>query len=268
MSASTSKSSPGGIEPSSPKIGVVVVTRNRLGLLKENLAALRGQTRGPDEIIVVDNDSNDGTAEWLAAQKDLTVIRQSNTGGAGGFFEGIRRAWARGHDWFWCMDDDVIPKPDALERLLKCSKASDERTGFLCSVVRWTDGGINLMTAPIVHPDYPALMELLPQGLLRVNSASFVSVLIHRRAIAAKGLPLREMFLWFNDAEYTRRISGSFLCYQVLASEVEHRTKLNYWVDFNRMAGLPVMQLGYGLRNFIFLRKWEAPSTALAGSAA
>ena len=157
------------------------------------------------------------------------------------------------------MDDDVIPKPDALEQLLKCPKASDGRTGFLCSVIRWTDGGINLMTAPNVHPDYPSLMELFPQGLLRLSSASFVSILFHRRAVAAKGLPLREMFLWFDDEEYTSRITDDFSGYQVLASEVEHRTKTNYWVDFHNMAGLSPDYLKYGLRNFIFLRERDAP---------
>jgi len=248
-----------GVRLPAAKVAAVVVTRNRLGLLKENLAAMRGQTRPPNEIIVVDNDSDDGTAKWLATQKNLTVIRQQNVGGAGGFFEGIRQGYARGHDWFWCMDDDVVPKPDALEQLLKCSKASDTRTGFLSSVVRWTDGNINLMTAPNVHPDYSSLMESFPRGLLRLSSASFVSILFHRRAVAAKGLPLREMFLWFDDEEYTRRISDDFLCYQVLASEVEHRTKTNYWVDFRNMAGLSPDYLKYGLRNFVFLRERDAP---------
>jgi hypothetical protein len=68
------------------------------------------------------------------------------------------------------------------------------------------------------------------------------------------------MFLWYDDAEYSRRIANKFPSYQVLTSEVEHCTKTNYWVDFDHMAGLPPVPLGYGLRNFIFLRKWEAPS--------
>ena len=241
------------------KVAGVVVTRNRLELLKQNLAALRSQTRPPDEIIVVDNGSNDGTAEWLSAQKNLTVIRQQNVGGAGGFFTGIKQAYQRGHDWFWCMDDDVIPKSDALEQLLNSAKSSDIRTGFLSSVVRWTDGSINLMTAPNVHPAYSSLMELFPQGLLRLSSASFVSILVHRRAVAKKGLPLREMFLWFDDEEFTRRITDDFDGYQVLASEVEHRTKTNYWVDFNHMGGLSPDYLKYGLRNFIFMRDRGAP---------
>jgi glycosyltransferase involved in cell wall biosynthesis len=151
----------------------IVVTHNRLALLKENLNALRGQTRMPDEIIVVNNGSTDGTAEWLKSQPGLTVVPQENLGSSGGQFTGIKTAYARGHDWFWCMDDDVVPKPDALEQLLNCARASDERTGFLCSVVRWTDGGINLMTAPNVFSG-PA-QEALPENLVRVVSASFVA---------------------------------------------------------------------------------------------
>jgi GT2 family glycosyltransferase len=240
-------------------VAAIVVTHNRLALLKENLNALRGQTRRPDEIIVINNGSTDGTAEWLKSQPGLTVVPQENLGSSGGQLAGIKTAFAHGHDWFWCMDDDVVPKPDALEQLLKCSKASDERTGFLSSVVRWTDGNINLMTAPNVHPDYSSLMELFPQGLLRLSSASFVSILFHRRAVAKKGLPLREMFLWFDDEEYTRRITDDFLGYQVLASEVEHRTKTNYWVDFDRMGGLSPDYLKYGLRNYILLRERDAP---------
>lgn len=240
-------------------VAAIVVTHNRLALLKENLAALRGQTRAPDEIIVVNNGGTDGTAEWLKSQTGLTVIQQENSGSSGGQLAGIKTAYANRHDWFWCMDDDVIPKPDALEQLLKSPKASDARTGFLSSVVRWTDGSINLMTAPNVHPDYSSLMELFPQGLLRLSSASFVSIMFHRRAVAAKGLPLREMFLWFDDDEYTRRISDDFPCYQVLASEAEHRTKTNYRVDFYNMGGLSPDYLKYGLRNFIFLRERGAP---------
>jgi hypothetical protein len=242
------------------KVAAIVVTHNRLALLKENLAALRGQTHAPDEIIVVNNGSSDGTAEWLATQPNLTVIQQEDTGASGGMNAGIKAAYARGHDWFWCMDDDAIPKPDALDQLLKNPKASDARTGFLCSMVFWTDGSICLMTAPNVHPEYSSLMELFPQGLLRLSSASFISIMYHRRAVAAKGLPLREMFLWYADDEYSRRISDDFLCYQVLASEVEHRSKSNYWLDFHNMSGMSPEYLQYGLRNFIFLRRRQAPS--------
>src|SRR4051794_17819421 len=43
----------------------VVVTFNRLALLKRCLAALQAQTVAPHRIIVVDNASTEGTGEWL-----------------------------------------------------------------------------------------------------------------------------------------------------------------------------------------------------------
>lgn len=52
-------------------VGIVVVTYNRLLLLKENIESLREQTYTDYKIIVVNNGSTDGTEEWLMYQKDL-----------------------------------------------------------------------------------------------------------------------------------------------------------------------------------------------------
>ena len=72
------------------KIATVVVTYNRLELLKDCIESLRNQTRKIDEIFVINNSSTDGTEEWLSRQNDLTTITQPNTGGAGGFYTGTK----------------------------------------------------------------------------------------------------------------------------------------------------------------------------------
>ncbi len=46
-------------------IAAVVVTYNRLELLKECIEAVLSQTHKPDAIIVIDNGSTDSTPEWL-----------------------------------------------------------------------------------------------------------------------------------------------------------------------------------------------------------
>ena len=76
----------------------VVVTRNRLRLLEECLAAVEGQTRPPDHVLVVDNASTDGTPGFVSHQHpDAQLLRlDSNEGGAGGFHEGLRTAAAGG----------------------------------------------------------------------------------------------------------------------------------------------------------------------------
>ena len=65
------------------KITAVVVTFNRLELLKKGIESLRKQAR-LSNIIVVNNGSTDGTDKWLATQTDLRVINQENVGGSGG----------------------------------------------------------------------------------------------------------------------------------------------------------------------------------------
>ena len=52
----------------------IVVTYNRVNLLKECITALRNQTHKPDAILVINNGSTDDTAQWLQTQKDLLVI--------------------------------------------------------------------------------------------------------------------------------------------------------------------------------------------------
>ncbi len=99
----------------------VVVTHNRLVLLRECLAALERQTRPPDHILVVDNASTDGTSEAVGAELpdlDLLVLA-TNQGGAGGFHEELAAAQRAGAEWVWLMDDDTIARPEALAELLR-----------------------------------------------------------------------------------------------------------------------------------------------------
>ena len=77
------------------KIIAVVVTYNRLELLKRNIDCLR-QNTPLTSIVVVNNGSTDGTTQWLAAQPDLQVINQENVGGSGGFYTGIEYAYKAG----------------------------------------------------------------------------------------------------------------------------------------------------------------------------
>ncbi|MGC9001313.1 MAG: hypothetical protein ACP5J2_10155, partial [Caldisericum sp.] len=42
------------------------------------------------------------------------VRMHENTGGAGGFHEGVKRAYERGYDWLWLMDDNTIPTNEVL----------------------------------------------------------------------------------------------------------------------------------------------------------
>lgn len=210
-------------------VGAVVVTHDREELLRECLHAVLGQTRPPDSVLVVDNASGDATGRLLQEEfAAVEVLRlATNEGGAGGFHEGMRAGVERGLDWLWVMDDDTIPEPDALERLLE---RLDDLRGLpapvmLASKVVWIDGRVHPMNPPgPATADMDHVIRSLERGLMPLRSNTFPSLLIHTDAIRRHGLPLKHFFLWSDDIEFTLRILRHEYGYLVPASVAVHKT--------------------------------------------
>lgn len=86
------------------KYAEVIVTYNRKKLLKENIEALLNQTFKDHDILIVDNNSNDGTKEMVAEIQDKRIKyynTEKNLGGAGGFAFGLRKAIELGYLYAW-----------------------------------------------------------------------------------------------------------------------------------------------------------------------
>jgi len=192
-------------------VWAIVVTHNRREMLRKCLAALAGQTRAPDRVLVVDNASTDDTAAMLARDHpdvDLLALAE-NEGGAGGFHEGMRRAHAGGAEWMWLMDDDTIARPEALDELLAAPArlAGPEPPTLLASRVVWRDGRLHPMNFP--SPERARMERVVDgaqRGLMPLRFATFVSLLVHRGAVDRHGLPLKHFFIWSDDVEYTSRV--------------------------------------------------------------
>lgn len=251
-------------------ITAVVVTYNRMDKVTTVIDHLLAQTRPPDQVLVVDNASTDGTADALApyvAGDRIDVLRlPENTGGAGGFAAGMARAYESGADFVWIMDDDCYPNPDALEELVvglgKAEESLGMRLPYACSVVRWVDGEICEMNNPGTTWDWG---RLLVRGLdaVLVTHCSFVSVLIPRWVITRFGLPLREYFLWFDDMEYTMRILAAGPGVQCLRSAVVHDLPVNRGVNFADVTEADVWKFCYGARNEASYRLHHGDAGAL-----
>ena len=98
-------------------ITVVVPTYNRLDPLRRALESLRGQTRVPDEVIVVDDGSTDDTAQRVAGDfPDVRLIRQEQRGVSAARNRGIEAASG---EWIALLDSDDEWLPRKLERQLE-----------------------------------------------------------------------------------------------------------------------------------------------------
>jgi rhamnopyranosyl-N-acetylglucosaminyl-diphospho-decaprenol beta-1,3/1,4-galactofuranosyltransferase len=217
-------------DPSSTeRVCAVVVTYNRLDLLRECLTALEGQTRPVDRILVVDNLSSDGTPEAVEREHPVADLLRlpENLGGAGGFHAGVRDAYEAGYDWIWLMDDDTIATPTALEELLAAPAALDGLPSptVLASKVVKTDGELHPFN--ISRPDErdPDLMvAAVERGFAPIRYTSFVSAFVHRKAFDAVGLPHPEYFIWFDDVEFTARAIRDNPGYLAPRSVVVHKS--------------------------------------------
>ena len=97
------------------RVTAVIPTWNRRDLLLNLFQSLGAQTRPFNEIIVVDNGSTDGSAEF-AERAGAKVLRLGrNAGFAAAVNRGIEAA---GTDWVAILNNDVTLEPDWLEKLL------------------------------------------------------------------------------------------------------------------------------------------------------
>ena len=247
------------------QVCAVVVTYNRLEMLKRCIAALKAQT-SPCDILVIDNASTDGTGDYLAGNEDIGFDKSinyycldKNSGGAGGFNKGMREAVERGYDYIWLMDDDVIPYPDALEKLLESDNILSGRYGWLSSVPLWTDGKGCRMNKQKIDSAFYDNIDHLQQGLLRSNYATFVSLFMRRETIIKAGLPIKEFFIWGDDIEFTRRISVRMKipCYIAGQSLVIHAMKENNGSNIATDEMSRLNRYNYAFRNENYLYRKE-----------
>ncbi len=182
------------------KVIAVVVTYNRLTLLKECITALRNQTQQPDTILVVNNGSTDATSQWLLTQHDLLSITQENTGSGGGFETGIKWGYKNGYSWIWCMDDDGYPKEDALQKIL--APDMDRLKLRNCAVLDKT----NKKTFVWKTKNFSSIDEV-NSNIIEGIGHPFNGTMIHRNIVERVGLPKQKLFMWGDESEYYMRIT-------------------------------------------------------------
>lgn len=188
------------------KVAAVIITYNRLELLKEVVSGVREQTQKPDQIIIVNNSSNDGTTEWLNEQKDILIINQENLGSSGGQFTGLKKAFELGFDWIWTMDDDVVPDEHCLENLLNLNGFDIIRAPLRFDSLN--KPYLNDAISYNFRNPFKSLWERIitiedtKKDYIEAVGITFEGPLIHRTVIEKIGLPNPNFFIFADDTQY------------------------------------------------------------------
>lgn len=260
------------IKDKGSRVAAVVVTYNRKKMLEECLGALLSQTRPLDSIIIVDNASTDGTPEFLQGKgflKDQRIdyVRlPDNSGGAGGFHEGIGLGHEKGFDWLWLMDDDAVPAENALEILLNTDQSGDTRVGALvCSIRDELMSFDRRVRESVIRCERVFRQKELRESefeepVLQISSYPLLGVLLKREVVETVGNVNKEFFIQSDDLDYTLRVSENFLIYLVRDSILVHKeqqglytTRSLFGKKINFLAIKQQWKDYYGCRNYIYL---------------
>ncbi len=187
-----------------PRVSVVVATRNRRAALARALASIDAQSFRDFEVVVVDDGSIDGTADWLRAQRPavgLVALRRS-CGAAAARNRGVERA--RGEIVAF-LDDDDVWHPSYLETQVAQFDAHPD--ALLCSAGHVEIDGTGRVSRPDVRPlfDYAdPLVHLLAECPLHT-----LSIVACRRAALARIGPFDETLAIVHDLDwYLRLVAG------------------------------------------------------------
>lgn len=237
----------------------VIVTYNRKELLKESINALLKQNYKNLRILVIDNNSTDGTKEYISEElKNKNVIYENtgeNLGGAGGFNYGMKLAANMDCDYVWIMDDDCIVHKDSLQELVNSAEKLKDNFGFLSSKVLWKDNSICTMNIP--KRKFSKWLKDFETNYQEIAMASFVSLFVKKDIIIAEGLPIKDFFIWTDDWEYTRRLSRKYKCYYITSSIVTHKSASNIGANIASVDGDRLNRFKYMYRNDVVLYRRE-----------
>ena len=231
---------------STVKVSIIVPLYNQLAYTKGCLEGLRRTVQPDTEIILIDNASSDGTAEFLATLSGVQVIANTeNRGCAGAWNQGVRSAAG---EWLVILNNDVILSAGWLD-------------GLQGAASRW---GLDILTPAIREGEYNYDIESYAreltgsmQNVLRRGKANGVCFMVNRRVFETVGY-FDENFRigQYEDADFflRARIAG-FHMGTVGGSFLHHFGSVTQ--DALKKARDPKP---YAIENkAYFIRKWKLP---------
>jgi len=184
------------------KIGAILVSRNRRSHIEGVVNSLLEQTVALTRIVIVDNNSTDGTAEYLKglSKERIQVICLSyNAGHGASIAVALGQISLSDYDYFFFVEDDSAIRNDLVNQLLIISR---KNTGF---DLIGSEGSIYTLGKKVSVKNATALTE--------VNFALFSGLLVKTQVFQKIGFPRSNFFMMCDDLEFCMRVvQGGFKC--------------------------------------------------------
>jgi len=210
-----------------PLISVIVVNYNGLKYLGPCLTALVTQSYKFREIILVDNGSSDGSAEYVRKNfpQIFVIESETNQGFAGGTNAGIRLTKG---EFILTLNNDTIPDHRFIENI-SIPMIGDPLVGMCASRMIFPDGSINSTglcisrSGAIWDRGFSEQDSLQYEGKLDVFGPCGGAALYRRSMLDEIGLFDEDFFLYAEDADLAFRARwAGWICRYVPSAIVTH----------------------------------------------
>jgi len=258
-----------------PTLLTVILNYKTADMTLQSLAAALMATREiVGEIIVVDNDSQDGsfeqisstvTAKGWGAKGRVRVIQSGCNGGFGaGNNVGIKAGLSNGDkpDYVYILNSDAFPNDNTVTELLAFLQ-SNPKAGFAGSYIHGQDG-VPHQTAfrfPSVLGEFEGAIKFgpvsrflknhivplpLPEDTVQVDWLAGASLMMRQKVLDRIGLFDERFFLYFEETDLCRRaLLAGWPTVYVRSSEIAHIGSVStgmrnwqrmpqYWFDSRR----------------------------------
>lgn len=250
------------------RCAVVILNWNGLADTLECVRSCLALEQPVPSILVVDNDSSDGSPEALraafAGNESVTVLDSgANLGFAGGNNVGIRHALEQGAEYVWLLNNDTVVDPAALCALVRAAE-SDPAVGVWGSKIYYHDRPDVIWYAGAWIDPLIGWTHHLGQGepdagqydgVRRTGYVTGCSLLVSKTVIDAIGLMDERYFLYWEEVDWCYRArERGWECAVEPASRLWHKVSAS--ASSNRR-----LQVRYEMRNRLIFHRRHLPKT-------
>ncbi|NLM97165.1 MAG: glycosyltransferase family 2 protein [Halanaerobiaceae bacterium] len=186
-----------------PLVSIVTICWNRKEDIRESLKNIRKIDYGNLEVIVVDNNSTDGTVEMIKKEyPEVKLIQMYNNIGIEAYNIGFKNASG---EYIVILDDDSFPAPDAIGKMVERFQ-ENEKLGLVAFDVRNFynyDEVKKIAQDALTDQNEKTNVAESDQYLMAFNGAGAG---VRRKLLEEVGYYPEEFFLYWNEQDTAFRI--------------------------------------------------------------
>jgi len=240
-----------------PKISVVIVTWNGRKYVSDCFNNLKKQTLLPEEIVCVDNASEDGTVEYVEGKfpKYNLIKNKKNLGFARANNQGLEMALQGSPDYVFLLNQDTVCRRDCLEKLAEQAEKEKENVfAWQPLILCWPQKDLIQTAGDKIHylgfgfcGDYKEQADKGTIEKLKTNPTyvSGAGMFIKAEALKKVGFLDNDLFLYHEDLDLCLRarfmgyemklVPSAMMYHKYTEGTPRHRW---YWSERNRLLTL------------------------------